>query len=344
MYPRDERPRVNVAVTYLSIGQFDKALENALEAIQLSPEKYNGYAIAAQAYCQMNRLDDAKAVLALAQQRKLGAAVIHEQLSTIALAQGDLATMAKEDALAKTSQQGELAVIQRDASLAAAHGQFRRSRELNKQAGEMAQRLELKESVVNSMLQEAWLDAIVGNRSEAVKAADAALKEGQTPVVMLFAANVYARSGDDAKARPLVEQAVKERPDDAFIHEVFAPMVRALLDLNHRAAAKALDGMKAAQPYDSANTESRYVRGSAFLMAGNGDEAAKEFQAVLNLKSGSPSDPTMSFAQLGLARADALSDKGKARTAYQDFFALWKDADPDVPLLKEAKAEYAKLQ
>jgi len=140
-YPRDERPRVNLAVTYLSVGQFDKALENGLEAIQLSPEKYNGYAIAANAYASMNRLDDAKAILAQAQQRKLGAALIHLQLGQIALAQGDAATMAKEDALAKGSPQGELALIQRDASLAAARGQLRRSRELYKQAQDAAQRL-----------------------------------------------------------------------------------------------------------------------------------------------------------------------------------------------------------
>jgi serine/threonine protein kinase len=343
-YPRDERPRVNLAVTYLSVGQFDKALENGLEAIQLSPEKYNGYAIAANAYASMNRLDDAKAILAQAQQRKLGAALIHLQLGQIALAQGDAATMAKEDALAKGSPQGELALIQRDASLAAARGQLRRSRELYKQAQDAAQRLELTETTESAVLNMALIDAFAGNRTEAVKGADAALKQGQSPNFMLFAADIYARSGEDAKARTLLEQAVKQRPDDVFIQSVNAPIVRAVLELNHHAADKALEIMKAAQPYDPANTESLYTRAGAYLMAGNGAYAAKEFQAVLNLKNGSPADPLMSAAQLGLARAYALSDKGKARTSYQDFFGLWKDADPDVPLLKEAKAEYAKLQ
>ncbi len=344
VYPRDERPRVNVAVTYLSIGQFDKALENGLEAIQLSPEKYNGYAIASDAYASMNRLDDAKAILAAAQQRKLGAALIHLELGTIALAQGDLATMAKEDALAKASPQGELALMQRDASLAAARGQLRRSRELYKKVQDTAQRLELTESSESAVLNMALIDALAGNRTEAIKGADAALKQGQSPSFMLFAADIYARSGQDAKARPLVEQAVKQRPDDVFVQAVNASIVRAVLELNRHAADKALDIMKAAQPYDPANTESLYTRASAYLMAGNGADAAKEFQAVLNLKNASPADPLMSAAQLGLARAYVLSDKNKARTAYQDFLALWKDADPDLPLLKEAKAEYAKLQ
>ncbi len=344
VYPRDERPRVNVAVTYLSIGHFEKALENGLEAIQLSPEKFNGYAIAANAYASMNRLDDAKAILAQAQQRKLGAALIHLQLGLIALAQGDTATMAKEDALAKASPQGELALIQRDATLAAARGQLRRSGELSKQAQDEAQRLELTETAESAALNMALIDAFAGNRAEGIKGTDAALKQGQSPNFMLFAADIYARSGEDAKAQTLVEQAVKQRPDDVFVQSVNAPIVRAVVELNHHAADRALEIMKAAEPYDPANTESLYTRASAFLMAGHGADAAKEFQAVLNLKNGSPSDPLMSLAQLGLARAYVLSDKGKARTAYQDFFALWKDADPDVPLLKETKAEYAKLQ
>jgi eukaryotic-like serine/threonine-protein kinase len=345
VYPRDERPRVNLAATYLSLGQFDKALQNALEANQLSPEKFNGYSVAAFAYTALNRLDDAKAVLAEAQQRKLGAGVIHEQLGTIALDQGDLATLEKEDALAKASPQGEFDLLQRDAGLAAAHGQMRRSRDLFKQAEAAAQRLELTESVVNSITYEAWIEAVIQNRAEAIKGGDAALKQSQAPSVMLSVADVYARAGEDARALQLVEQVVKQRPDDVFVQLVNAPVVRAVVELNHHGADKALDVMKAAQAFDRANTESLYTRASALLMAGKGPDAAQEFQTILNLKNSSPSDPTMSFAQLGLAHAYALAgDAAKSRSAYQDFLALWKDADPDIPLLKDAKTEYAKLQ
>jgi predicted Zn-dependent protease len=222
---------------------------------------------------------------------------------------------------------------------------LRRSRELFLQAEASAQRLELKESVVNSMTYEALLEAMAQNRTEAIKGADAALKESQTPSVILSVADVYARAGEEVKARQLVEQAAKQRPDDLFMQSVNAPMVRAVLELNHHAPDRALELMKAAQALDRANTESMYTRASALLMAGRGPDSAKEFQSILNLKNGSPADPTMSFAQLGLARAYALSgDHGKSRTAYQDFLALWKDADSDIPLLKEAKTEYAKLQ
>ncbi|MGC2270687.1 MAG: hypothetical protein WA539_01805, partial [Candidatus Sulfotelmatobacter sp.] len=151
--------------------------------------------------------------------------------------------------------------------------------------------------------------------------------------------------GDDAKAGQLVEQAAKQQPDDLFVQTVNAPMVRAVLELNHHDADKALELMKAGQTYDHANTESLYTRGSALLMAGKGADAAQEFQSILNLKNANPSDPITSLAQLGLARAYELSgDKAKARTAYQDFFALWNDADADTPLLKEAKAEYTKVE
>ena len=345
VYPRDERPRINLAATYLSMGQWEKALENGLEGLQLSPEKFNGYAVSAFAYTAMNRLDDAKAILAKAQERKLGSTTIHMQLGRIALAQGDQATLAKEDALAKASPQGELGLMQRDASLAAAHGQLRRSRELFKQAEEMAQRIDLKETAINAILNEAVIEAYMQNRSEAVKAADAVLKESQTPDIMLGAADVYARCGEDAKARQLTEQAAKQRPNDLFMQSVNAPMVRALLEMNHHAADKAVELMKPGQAFDRANTESMDVRGNALLMAGQPADAAREFQVILNLRNSSPTDSAMPFAQLGLARAWAASgDKAKARTAYQDLFGLWKDADPDLPVLKQARVEYAKLQ
>ncbi|MGC2272558.1 MAG: protein kinase, partial [Candidatus Sulfotelmatobacter sp.] len=196
-YPRDDRPRVNLAVAYLSLGQFDKALENGLEAKQLDPEQFNGYSVAAYAYCALNRLDDAKAILAAALQRKIGAGSVHEQLGMVALAQGDLAAMAKEDALARNSPTGSYDLLQRDAGVAVDHGQLRHSRDLFQQAEAEAQRLGLKESVVNTIAYEALLEALVGNRPEAMKGADAALKGSQTPTVMLSVGDVYARAGDD---------------------------------------------------------------------------------------------------------------------------------------------------
>jgi eukaryotic-like serine/threonine-protein kinase len=123
------------------------------------------------------------------------------------------------------------------------------------------------------------------------------------------------------------------------------PQVRAAEALSTGDAAKAIELLKPANTYDKADTPTLYIRGLAYWKAGHGSEAAQEFQKVLALRSYAPADPLMSLAHLGLGRAYALQgDFQKSRTAYQDFFALWKDADPDVPILKEAKAEYAKLQ
>jgi len=130
-YPRDNRPLVNLAVSYMFLGQFDKALSNAVQASRLSPDTYNGYSVAAWAYTSMNRLDEAKAILNTAEQRQVGGFSVHEQLAYIAILQGDAATQAKEDAEAKTNPQGEFDLLQRDAGLAAMHGQLKQARDLS---------------------------------------------------------------------------------------------------------------------------------------------------------------------------------------------------------------------
>jgi len=343
-YPRDDRPAVNLAVTYMLLGQFDKALSNALLASQLNPETFNGYSVAAWAYGSMSRMDEAKAILNTAEQHHAGGFSVHEQLATIAILQGDEATQAKEDAEARKNPQGEFDLLQRDATLAGMHGQMKHAREIFQQVEQKAQGIGLTEAVVNNIEAEALMEALAGNREEALRGADAALKQSQAPTVLLSVADIYARAGEDAKAEPLVQRAVKARPDNLNIQSVYAPGVRAVLAMNHHDAAKALDLMKPAEPFDRATAESRYIRATALLMAGRGEQAAQEFRAVLGLRGYALTDPTISFAQLGLARALATTDKAAARTAYQDLFALWKDADPDVPILKQAKAEYEKLQ
>jgi tetratricopeptide (TPR) repeat protein len=345
VYPRDSRPVTNLAVTYLILGQYDKAMSNALDAIRLSPDSYNGYSISAYAYVALNRLDDAKAILQTAQQRNLGTSSIHEQLGGIAIVQGDEATQAKEDALAKVTPQGEFDLLQRDAGLALARGQLNRARDLSKQVEAKARAIELTESVLGAVVNRAFLEVLAGNRVEANRGADAALKLSETPSALLAVADIYARSGEDAKAAQLTERAAQQRPEDVTVQLVTAPMVRALLTMNRHDAAKAVELMKKGEPFDRANMESRYTRGTALLMAGRGADAIQEFQGMLNLKDAFIADPTVSLAQLGLARAYAsTNDKEKARTAYQDFFALWKSADPDVPILKQANAEYKNLQ
>jgi len=344
-YPRDAGPYGNVDALYLSLGQWDKSLENALEAMKLSPSVFPAYYVAVHAYLGMNRVDDAKAILNEAEQRKIGRTGIHEVLAYVALAQGDDATLVKEDALARTNPQGDYDLLQWYVGLAAAHGELRHSFDLTKQTEEKARSLGFTDGVVNAMAGEALLKVMMQNGHDANTEADAVLKLSQTPTTQLAAADVYARAGEDAKAEKLIAQATATRPDDQIIGSVTAPMIRAVIAVRHHDAGKALELMKEGERFDRANPESMYTRASALIMAGQGNEAAQEFQKILDLKTAYPTDYFVALAQLGMGRAYAVQgDKPKARTAYQDFLGAWKNADADLPLLKQVHAEYAKLQ
>jgi tetratricopeptide (TPR) repeat protein len=344
-YPRDTRPLINLATEYLLIGQFEKALQNALAAKELNPNQFNGYAVASFSYLAMNRLDEAKAIMNAALQNKIGSAVVHEQLAMIAFEQGDQATFAKERALVEASPQGQYDFLQFEASLAAARGQLKKAHELFGQLEDKAKKLELSDAVVNAITSEAMADAMQGSRAAGLAGADAALKKSQAPTTLLSVADIYARSGEEAKAEKLIAQAAGQRPDDEMMQSVYVPIVQAVLAMNHHDAGKAVELLKKAAPYDAANTECLYTRASALLMAGQGAEAEKEFQRTLNLRTSVPTDLLVSLAQLGLARAYvAEGDKVKGRTGYQDFLGNWKVADPELPLLKQAQAEYAEVQ
>jgi eukaryotic-like serine/threonine-protein kinase len=344
-YPRDDRPRNNLGVLYSILGAWDQAIEKSLEAKELDPNKFTPYGNAAFAYVATNRLDAATAILNEAQQRKLGGTTIHGTLSLVALAQGDTATLEKETALARANPAGEYRSLQHEAGLAAAHGQLRRSGEINKQLEEKAQKVGFADGPANTMAGEALVKTLAQNGRDANAEADAALKLSQTPTMLLAVADVYARTGEEAKAEKLIAQASNTRPEDQIIGSVTAPMIRAVIAMNHHDTAKALELMQGGKRLDRATPESMYTRASALLIAGRGTEAAQEFQVILDLKNAFPDDLFVAFAQLGLARAYAAQgDRAKSRTAYQDFLASWKNADADLPLLKQAQAEYAKSQ
>ena len=345
-YPRDPSPYVNLSNSYNDLGQFDKALENGLEAVRVSSGSANAYWQSAYAYMGLNRLDEAKAILNSALQRKVGRDLIHFTLSLIAIAQGDRAAQEREDAFVKGHADGELWLVSRDADLAASRGQLKQARELFLRARQMAQRLDLKENAAGTVADEAGMEANLGYRAEAAKGATAALAISRAPYVVYSAARTLAFAGEASKAETLIAELAKRRPLDVWVQSLQAPEVKAINETNRGNPAKALELLQAAVPYEGgAYFGVRYTRGKAYLRAGDGTEAAQQFHEVLDLRNLEVGNPIFSLAQLGLARAYALQgDKAKSRMAYQDFFALWKDADPDIPILKEAKAEYAKLK
>ena len=344
-YPREVTPYINLSVTELQLGDFEKALENSREGIRVAPDESRGYLNSASAYMGLNRLEEAKAVAKQGLQLHPEFLSLHDTLATIALAQGDLATMESEESLSKAQPDLEWSVFFRHGDIAASHGQLRQAEDFYEKARQVGQRVQVKSAEAGAISERAWVQALAGNRKDAIESANASLAIFQDYNQKLSAGNVLAFAGENKKALDLAGEVAKSRPDDVLVQAVFVPQVRAAAALSGGDATKAIELLKPANAYDKANTAVLYIRGLAYLKAGHGSEAAQEFQKVLVLRGSAPADPLMSLAHLGLGRAYALQgDSQKSRTAYQDFFALWKDADANLPILKEAKAEYAKLQ
>ena len=344
-YPRDVTPYINLSATALQLGDFDKSLENAKAAIKVDPDQSRGYANSASAYLGLNRVEEAKAIANEGLRLHPDFLSLRDILANIALAQGDLAAMEREETLAKVQSDLEYSVHFRHAEIAASHGQFHQAEDFYEKARQVGKRVEIKSAEAGAISERASVRALAGNRKEAIESANASLAIFQDYNQKLQVAGILAFAGDRKKALDLAAEVAKSRPDDILVQALFVPLVQAATALDSGDAAKAIELLKPASAYDRGSTPVLYLRGLAYIKNKQGAEAVQEFQRILALRNFSPADPLMSLAHLGLGRAYALEgDSQKSRTAYQDFLALWKDADPDLPILKEAKAEYARLQ
>jgi serine/threonine protein kinase/tetratricopeptide (TPR) repeat protein len=344
-YPREITPYINMGVTFYQLGEFDKALATGQEAIRIDPDESRGYANAAQGYLGLNRPEEAKAVLLAGLQRNPGFVSMHDGLANIAYAQGDLAGMEKQETFLHDQPDLELSLNTRHGDIAAAHGQIQKAREFYEKGRQVAQRLQLKDSEATFLGSEAYARVMFGDAKQAVEICNAALALAPSYSARGYIAQALAFAGENKKTLELAALDAHDRPDDTVIQAVYVPVKQATVGLNTGDAKKALELMKPALQYDKATTISLYVRGLAYLKAGDGASAAGEFQKVLALSNYAPTDLLITFARLGMARAYALQgDTAKAKSAYQDILAFWKDADPDLPTVKQVKAEYAKLQ
>jgi tetratricopeptide (TPR) repeat protein/predicted Ser/Thr protein kinase len=345
-YPRDSIPYNNLANIYCQLGQFENCLDNARQSVELDPGSLSGYSNVANAYVGLNRLDEAKATLNQALQRNLAGFTSHLQLAGIAWVQNDIPTMERElDLAAKSGPAGEATSLGFRSGVAAARGQARQAADFGQKTREAAQRLGLKEAIANEYSQEAMAEAIFLYKSRAQDSAAQALKISQSPNVTLNSALALALNGDDQKAGKLADDIAHKRPYDTLAQFVFVPLVKAQTEINRGNPAKAIDLLDNAMVYARVNSNVLYVRGNAYLKAGRAADAVQAYQRLLEMKSYIGVDPLVPLTHLGLARAYAQQgDKANSRLAYQDFFGLWKDADPDIPLLHQAKAEYVKVQ
>jgi tetratricopeptide (TPR) repeat protein len=344
-YPRDSTPYNNLAVVYNQMGQYENALDNARKAVQLDPDSASGYSNVGFAYAGLNRLDEAKATFNQALQHKAGAAVAHSSLAIIAWLQGDKDGTERELDAMKNDPQGEFQVTGLRSAMAASAGQLKAGRSFGQKQREAAERLGFKEAAANEYSQEAFTEATFLNKTRTLENVTQALKLSQSPNVVLTCAIALAMAGEDARAAKLADDVAQKRPYDTLVQFVAVPLVKAQIELNAGNSGKAIDLLDSALVYARANSGVLYVRGNAYLKAGRGSDTVQAFQRLLDLKNVINVDPIMPLAKVGLARAYVMAgDKARSRVAYQDFLAVWKDADPDIPVLRAVKAEYAKLQ
>src|SRR5581483_5053077 len=344
-YPRDSIPYNNVAVIYSQLGQFENALDNARQAVALDPGSSSGYGALALAYAGLGRLEEAKAIINQELDRKLGGGTPHIMLAGAAWAQGDSSTVDRQLQLANTGPEGELNVLGVRTALAVGRGQMHEADDWGAKFRASSQRLGLTDVTASEYVQESVARAIVGDKAGAVRTAHEALKMSKAPNVVMLAAQVLALEGEQAEAEKLSSEVGKQRPYDTLIQYVQIPMARAAADYARGDYAKAIDETDGAMVYARTSTGLHYLRGMAYLKTHQAAEAVQSFQRIIDLRMVSAFDMLAPIAHLGLARAYTLQgDTAQARIAYQDFLASWKDADPDVPLLQQAKAEYAKLK
>jgi eukaryotic-like serine/threonine-protein kinase len=345
-YPRDYLPYSLLGYEHdTNMGQHDRALAENQEALRLEPNNVLGYENLGFNYLSLNRLDEAKAVVEQAQARGLDDAAEHVLLADLAFLRGDTAEMDRQFALGASQPGVENYIFAVQADVQASAGRLAKARELFRRAVESAQRNSLKEPSATWQAVAALREAYFGNREQARQGAAAALAITSGLNVQPPAALAFALAGDATRSQAVAADLTKRYPKNILISSYYVPTIRAILELNRGNAAAALDLLQTTAPYEAQSCmDAVYARGQAYLASRQGNAAAAEFQKILDHRGLMNVCPLASLAHLGLARAHALSgDSAGARTAYQDFFALWKDADSDIPILKEAKAEYAKL-
>ena len=352
-YPRDYVAETNLGVNYFTLGQFERAAAVTRDALRLEPANILGYNNLGVAYFSMNRLDEAKSTFDEALSRKLDGPYLRQSIYYLDFLRKDAAGMQQQFAWAMGKPGAEDILLSAESDTQADHGRLQKARQLSAQAEESAKRNDSKETAAFWQGNEALREAEFGNAADALKQAREALGLAPGRDVKVEAALALARGGDVTTAGKLVDALNQDFGLDTLIQNYWLPTVRAAIELQRKDPAKTIEILNAAVPYELADPPPFsagtmypvYLRGEAYLSTGNGGLAAAEFQKILDHPGVIVNFPLSALSHLGLGQARALAgDSAGARTAYQDFFALWKEADPDIPVLNRAKAEYAKLK
>jgi serine/threonine protein kinase/Tfp pilus assembly protein PilF len=355
-YPRSALPHIYLAgAIYPVTGQYAKAIEHGKEAIRLSPNFSPSYALPMFDYIALNRLDEAKATYEQAIERKLRNGFFPLLLYQIAFLQNDTAGMARQVASAAGTPGVEDWLLGLEADTAAYSGRLRAAREFSRQATDSAERAGEEEAAATYSAASGLREALFGYADAARRRASLAMKRPAGHDVQCVSALALAYAGDDRQAQALTAGLAQSFPEATIVRYNYLPTLRAKLALSNGNTSEALESLRAAAPYELGQTTYSiyrctvmypvYVRGEAYLAAHQGSEAAAEFQKILDHRGIVLNEPIGALAHLQIGRAYAMQgDTAKAKAAYQDFLTLWNDADPDIPILIAAKAEYSKLK
>jgi eukaryotic-like serine/threonine-protein kinase len=364
-YPRDLPAYGNLGGVFSLQGQYEKAVEVTRQALRLAPDRLALYGILSNCTLALQRFEEARQVIHEVQARKLDDFVVHNALYALAFLGSDSAAMAEQQQwFAGDPEENFGLALASDTE--AYGGHLAKARELTKRAVDSAIRADSKETAAIWQTNAGLQQAAYGNPTEARQSAAEALKLVPTSQgVEVEAALAFAIAGDTARAESLAQDLNKRFPLDTQMQSLWLPAIQAQLALNRKDATTAINILQLALPpieYGQiafvANISClypTYVRGEAYLAAGQGGAAATEFQKIIDHSGIVWNCWTGALAHLGVARANALQAKNsqgadadaarvRALAAYKEFLTLWKDADPDIPILKQAKAEYAKLQ
>jgi len=340
-YPRDWSPRNNLVGDYSLTGDFQKALVQALECLRLQPNDVLPYQNAMGTYLRLNQLEEAKAIYQQAMDRKLDSSFLHNTRLGIAYLEGDNQEIDRQAAWASGKPE-EATLLLSEAQIAASRGQLKRARELSQHAFDLAKKFDLSSTAAAVAFFRGTLELWLGDVSAARSWTNQSLDLSQDQTV--WAAAPLALAGDPTRPQKIIDTEGKKRAKDTQLQQNWIPQVQAAIAIKRGNPAAAVEALKPADPFEANDVGPTFYRGLAYLSMKSGKEAAAEFKKAVDRRTVFPLVPLHFLSQLQLARSLALAgDTAGARSAYQDLFALWKDADPDLPTLKQAKDEYARL-
>jgi tetratricopeptide (TPR) repeat protein len=351
-YPRDYLPYANLAVIYGTLGNTEKTLAEIQEAVRLEPNNGAVYLNLGLAYASLNQLEEAEAAYKQAEARKLEGETLLQGRYSLAFLKGDTARMEQMVSAAMGKPGTEDSLLASQADTEAWYGKLRNARELTSRAMESAQHNDAKETAAAYQALAALREVEFGDWEQARANAKAAVKLAPNRDVSAMAALALARAADTAGAEKIADDLNQKYPLDTLVQRYWLPAIRAAVALQNKDPNRAVELLQVSSPIELGQPATVdvflcpvYLRGQAYLMLHDGKAAAAEFQKFIDHRGIVVNFPWGALARLGLARAYAeQGDTDRARVEYQAFLTLWKNADPDIPVLKQAKAEYAKLQ